>query len=58
MEDLQTAKKTEVSNSKQNNVYTDVPYTEQKKKSLKWVHSFKNINNIRTKAQLVARGNI
>ena len=49
---FQTAKQTELSSWKQY-VYTEVPYTGQKLMSLKWVCSFKNIDN---KARLVAKG--
>ena len=54
---FQAAKQTEPSRWKQNNVYTEVPYTGQKLVSLKWVCSFKNVdNNVVAKAQLVAKG--
>ena len=54
---FQTAKQTELSSWKQNNVYTLVPYAGQKLISLKWVCSFKNIdNNVVAKARLVAKG--
>ena len=59
MEDecFQAAKQTELSRWKQNNVYTELPYTGQKLISLKWVCSFKNIdNNVVAKAWLVAKG--
>ena len=53
---FQTAKQTDLPNWKKN-VYTEVPYTGQKLISLKWVCSFKNIdNNVAAKAWLVAKG--
>ena len=58
MEDecFQTAKQTELTHWKQNHVYTEVPYTGQKLISMKWVSSFKNIdNNVVPKTRLVAK---
>ena len=55
--DMSDAKMKELESWRENKVYHEVPYTNQKCVSTRWVYSFKTVNNsLVPKARLVARG--
>ena len=55
--DMNYAKMKELESWRENKVYHEVPHTNQKCVSTRWVYSFKTVNNsLVPKARLVARG--